>query len=341
MALEHLLHPRVCELGKIKIGGLGETRTSKNGKVFRLPRKDDHFTITTLVRNVSGDLIKDTDLMHELLQDYGDPDGKLRQLPIVLLSDNIEEVMQCSWVWYGGGKCWARSDGQTVTWFGDPKTMSHIDQPFEEPWRPEFADLKNPRGDLLFKLHTVFNCVIASKESRWGGVYKLRTTSRITGEQLYGSMLHIGNLTGGYLQGLPMRLVVRPIQVAPDGKPTTVYVVHCELRGPDLLSVQKEALKLVSCRMENVKQLAEYRKLLAAPGHEIDEVEIAEIQQEFHPEVSQREPIVMPRAIGDATPEPAPEQHEEPTSEPLGRRRYGNQRGEKRQGHRQVPGRDR
>lgn len=290
MALLDLLKPRVIEMGKIKIGGLGEARASKSGGTYRLPRKDDHFTITTLVRNkpVNGDLIPDDELMSALVAEgYADKhDGKLRQLPIMLLSDEMDDILQCAWVWYGGKTVYARSDGKRVTWLGDPKTMKPLKEPKEEDWKPEYADLLDPKGNNIFKLHTTFNCIIAtgSQHSRWGGVYKFRTTSRISGDQLLGSLLFNADLTGGFLRGVPMRLVLKPVQVAPKGQVSTVYVVHVELRGVDLLSIQRQALQLAQTRVANKLKLLEYRRILTAPGSETSLAEIEDLQQEFQPE---------------------------------------------------------
>src|SRR5687768_3771278 len=80
MALEDIFNtlktdgakPRLCELGKIKIGGLGEARQKQGGGTWRLPRKDDHFTITTLYRDARGDLLPDKELMDQLLDEFGD-----------------------------------------------------------------------------------------------------------------------------------------------------------------------------------------------------------------------------------------------------------------------------
>src|SRR5579885_1550416 len=132
MGLGDLLKPRLTELGKIKIGGLGEVRRTQEGREWRLPRKDSFFTVTTLQRTDKGDLAVDRALMDELVAAYGDTDGKLRQLPIVVLSDDPEEILQASWCWYAGKRCYARSDGRTVVWFGDPKTMKAIKEPREE-----------------------------------------------------------------------------------------------------------------------------------------------------------------------------------------------------------------
>ena len=50
------------ERGHIKIGGKGETRQGKSGS-YQLPVKYDHFVITTMVRDKSGNFERDTDLM--------------------------------------------------------------------------------------------------------------------------------------------------------------------------------------------------------------------------------------------------------------------------------------
>lgn len=305
MSLSDLLQPRICELGKIKIGAKEDkVRKTATGKEWRAPVKLDHFLITTMQRTAGGDLVLDSDLMNRLKEKHGDKDGNLRQIPVMLLSNDIEDVMQSAFVFYNGKTVAARSDGKKVTWFYDG--TKRLEKPTEEEWTKEMADSKNDRGVPFFKLHSVFNCVIASNDSRWGGVYKFRTTSRITADQLYGSLLHLQSLTGGILVGLPLMLVVRPIQVAPEGKPTTVYVVHAELRGPDMQAIQSQALKIAEFQLQNTKRIQhaqiEYRKLLVAPGHETgDEAEA--IIEEFTPEqlAAQEAPPTDPLLDGKVT----------------------------------------
>ena len=48
--LSDLIKPRLPELGKIKIGGLGQERQARSGGTYRQPVKDDHFTIKNLHR---------------------------------------------------------------------------------------------------------------------------------------------------------------------------------------------------------------------------------------------------------------------------------------------------
>ena len=299
---------RLVTLGNIKIGGKGAERTSRSGSTFRIPEKHNYFTVTTLLRNPAGDLIEDAPLMKSLVDCYGDPDDRrLRVLPIAALSNDPDDFLQAAYVWYGGKTVGARSDGETVTWFCDPKTGKRLDHPRIEPWNPEYLDMTN--GDAtnpvkLFKTHTQLSCSIASENARWGGVYKFRTTSVITGSQLLSSFTLLRQLTGGILMGLPLMLIVRPCQVAPNGKATTVYVVHVELHGPDLRALQEQARQQALWQLENHKLIADSARqiklLLPPPGHE-SPADAADINEEFHPETAgERAPRHQPDANGTA-----------------------------------------
>lgn len=293
MSLFDIIKPRQVQIGCIKIGRkqTEKPRESASG-VWYAPVKLDHFLITTMNRDGKGQLIPDDELMRQLQLDYGDKDGKLRRIPIRVLSNDPEDIMQSAYCWYGGRTVGARSDGREITWFNDPKSGKPLTEPVTEPFNPAMLDLTNSKGVKLLKVHTVFNCVVAAKDSRWGGVYKLRTTSSITASQLLGSLVHLKGLTGGVLQGLPLQLVIRPIQVAPldasgNKVQSTVYVVHIELRGADLQQIQAQALETAKYQLgfkrEMEKSLAEYRQLLAPPGSEAGH-EAAEINEEFQPE---------------------------------------------------------
>lgn len=289
MSLADILTPRICELGKIKIGGKEQReRTTASGAKWRAPEKHDHFTVTTMHRAPNGDMVADQALMAKLVERYGDPDGKLRQIPIAFLSDDPEDVLQSRWVAYAGKTLMAKcEDGKTLWEYVDPKTKRPHAEPKALAWKDEYADLKDARGASAFKLHSTLACVIAAEDARWGGVYRFRTTSRISGDQLYGSILQIKELTRGVLRGMPLRLVVRPIQVAPDGKPTTVYVVHVELRGADIVAIQRQALEAKRAEVDIAGELravdTRYRALLRAwePENETEE-EVVDVVSEFH-----------------------------------------------------------
>lgn len=322
MALSSLLQPRINELGKVKIGGLGAEKQSRSGGTYRVPAKFDHFLITTMNRGPKGDLIPDTALMNSL-KEFNDHDGKLRQLPIYVLSNEPEDIMQSAFVWYEGKKLAARSDGEMLTIFYDAHKNEWLANPRETEWNPAWRDLKDKKGNRRFKLHTTLNVVIAATEARYGGFYKFRTTSEISANQLYGSLIHLRELTGGILRGLPLRMIVRPIQVCPNGVTSTVQVVHLEMRGPDLMSIQKLALERAQFEVSNRRQLEvarlEYKKMLFPPGVGESTDDQAAIADEFQPEegaegtqgadeqTPQSDPLASALGLGDKAPEPAKE----------------------------------
>lgn len=293
MALRDMLTPRVVELGAIKIGSLGDERKSRSGKTYRLPVKLDHFVITTKYRGNGGVFEEESDLMDSLREEYADDDGHLRRIPIAVLSDDIEDILRSSWVHYRGNKCIARSDGVTLWKYADFKTGEMLEEPEQLPWEEKYEKMTFDSAPL-FKKHTSLDCVISSSKARWGGVYRFRTTSVISGDQIYGSLMHLKQLTGGVLVGMPLMLVVRPMHVSPNGKTSTVYVVHVELHGPDLVGLQTRALELAKFQREHRSQLSsmrrEIRRVMSDPGVDEDEDLQAAIQQEFHPEPHEEEP---------------------------------------------------
>ena len=296
MAIEDILTPTIVEVGAIRIGTLGEERKARGGNsTYRLPQKLDHFIVTTKYRDKNKILVQDAAVMESLRANHADPDGEIRKIPIALLSDDISDSLHASYVCYKGKQCLARSDGKELIVYGDFTTGNMFSEPKIQPWTKELEE-KEFKGKRVFKPHSTFDVVIALAESRFGGVYKFRSGSRISGEQLYGSLCHISALTGGVLVGMPLNLVVRPLQVNPEGiGPTTVHVVHVELHGADLQTLQEKALKIAEFQKDHRIQIGSMRKQMRTltyepgdPSYENDEL-VAELQQEFHPEVEQEE----------------------------------------------------
>jgi hypothetical protein len=274
MALADLLPVSLVEIGKIKIGGKGAARQSKSGGTYRQPEKYDHFVITTLFRDdKTENFVIDTPLM-DALKDHTDKDGKLRSIPILFGSNNLDEVMQTSYTWYIGKTCGARTDGQTITFWSDPKTGNRLPEPKEYKWHPDYLELPDPTSRTpkkLLKRFSTLNCMIASPAARFGGFYRFRTTSEISSRQLYGSLMHFAGPRGlcpGTLRGLPFRLVVRPMPVAPEGKPTIVHVVHVEYMHSDLKALQSAAQEQRKLELEGIQMVVQaeqqYKMLLAA-----------------------------------------------------------------------------
>ena len=115
------IRPRLAEAGKIKTGGLGETRTAESGREYRLPISYDHFVITRNDRDSAGDLVLDRVLMDAIGKLQSDSTSrvemgvKIREIPIVLHSDELEEVFPTSYACYLGKKLHCRGDGEKAT----------------------------------------------------------------------------------------------------------------------------------------------------------------------------------------------------------------------------------
>jgi hypothetical protein len=287
---------RIPELGKVKIGMKEEEeRVSRSGNKWRAPKKLPHMIITTLERDARDDFKLDRELMKKIAP-AGTPESTavkgvpaLTEIPIALFSDRIEDVIDQKFCWYPGKSKGAVCDGETLTVFVD-KQNNPLRTPVKKPCNGEHE------GEG-WKLHTRFDFAIAAGDARWGGVYSFRTTSEITAERLIGSLTRIKELTFGVLQGLPLTLVVSPVQVSPEGKPSTVYVLHVELRGQD---VQKSALATLQTRTQFAAQIeaakTEARKLLRAPGLDDTPEETADVVEEFHPEVLDGKVTTLPVA---------------------------------------------
>jgi hypothetical protein len=257
--------PSLAEGGKIKIGGLGAERTSKAGNKFRMPEKYDHFVITKTTRDDKGDLDVDRALMDALTKDK---DGHIRAIPIVVHSDNLDEVFPTSYAMYNGKQLLCRGDGEKAKRADGTEvkcTCAYLDA--------ERQPICKPHGTL--------HCsIVAPGQAVAGAVHKWRTTSIISIQRLYGSFSQI-LATLGTMRGVPLWLNLQPVQVATG----TVYCCHVELREADVMNVQRRALEAIQMR----KALgtgdidAAYRAMITAPGddHETDE-ERAEIAAEFH-----------------------------------------------------------
>jgi hypothetical protein len=125
--------------------------------------------------------------------------------------------------------------------------------------------------------------------------------------------MQLSELTRGVLVGMPLMLVLRPMQVAPEGKATTVYVVHLELRGADMQAIQNAARAQLAFQCENADAMrllkTRYQQLmLPAPGGE-DDGEAGDIHDEFQPKTqsdttptrNELAPFVPPAAYDTAT----------------------------------------
>jgi len=77
-------------------------------------------------------------------------------------------------------------------------------------------------------------------------------------------------LTGGALRGVPFELIVRPVQVTPEGRAITVFVVHLQIVGSDLLALQSKVRDQLKIELDQARQVAQasatYQRMLTGAG---------------------------------------------------------------------------
>lgn len=276
--------PTLAEGGKIKIGGLGPKKTSSRGNEFRAPVKLDHFLVTTTQRNAAGDLIIDTAIMEALPKGS---DGKCREIPIVLHDDDIERVFPTTLALYTGKKLACRGDHETAVRY----EMKNGERTGNVKEMKCPCDFLNAKTQPVCKPHGTLHCSIRIPgHAVAGSVYKWRTTSLISIQRMIGSLQQILSICGT-LTGVPLQLVLEPIQVTPVGAPaSTVYCCHVELRAADIQQVQRQAIESAQMR-QKVRALVSY----TPPAIDESDDEESEVAQEFHPDIDPND------ATADAT----------------------------------------
>lgn len=289
---------RMAEIGKIKIGGKGEKRTSRAGNEYRLPEKYDHFVITTTEKDSEGNFKPDTKVM-ELLGD------KPRELDIMLLYDEVNLNFPHFYALYSGKTMKCKGNGETA--------VRYLKDGGEEEvtCNPETCEF-HQRGNC--KVNGIFNCVLKQTQ-KVGGVYRFRTTSWNSVNNILGSLHFIKSLTGGVLAGIPLKMVLKPKTTTVEGDngrfQTTVYIVHIEFDGK-VNELQETAFQIAKRRTQNeykLEQVEEFAKQHMITGE--TEEDDMDVNEEFYPD--QVEDVVD---VDSEKPEPEPEEEEKEKQEP-------------------------
>jgi len=270
---------QLAETGKIKIGGKGEERTSRNGGTYRLPVKFDHFEITTLDRDKNGDFIVDKEMMK-----HYPPQPK--SLNIFFLFDDIDMVFPTQYALFSGSECKCSGDGVKANRKLKTGVMEEVDC---DPDTCHFYQNKQ------CKIGGVLNCLISESQSV-GGIYKLRTHSFHSVRNILSSLVLIRSMTNGILSDINFTLSISPKQVNVDGKTTTVHILNLEYKG-----LRKGLLDVVrSIKQERLSFNYDMKKI-ELKSEEIKDMsadEIKDITEEWYPE-SQKEPVITKEVIGD------------------------------------------
>lgn len=276
--------PQLPERGKIKIGKKGDERQGKNGP-YRLPQKDDHFTVTTLEKDAQDNYLPDLGLMQTIAANTGQAAGHLTRIPVRLLYNDPTLNFASRYAAFDGKTVWCSGNGETAMRLGQGGAYAPRTCPCPNLER----DFQGRPGNPKCKIAGMLGVLIDGAPGV-GGVWKFRTTSFNSVDGLTASLMFLASVTGGQLANVPLDLVLAPKRVAdPAGKPQTVYVVGLEFRGTVeqlrdtgyRIALGNEQAKL---RIVDIERDA--RRMLEAPqdpGAVFDGEDSEDVAEEFHP----------------------------------------------------------
>lgn len=264
MAIKNGLSPRFAEVGKIKIGGKGETRKSKEGKDYQLPVKYDHFIVTTTEKGKDGNFVIDKEIMSKL-------GNEPKEIPIRLPFDSIDMNFFTSFQYYHGNKCVCRGDGEHAARIGQDGTEKTIKC---NPQECEYLKAEKCKVSGILSCHIPHSMQV-------GGVYRFRTHSWNSVSNILASLEYISENTKGILQGLPLKLIFLKKSTQEHGNVNVVTIV---LDGMEMM----KARDLAWLEFENRTKLGLDMKLLENKardaGFNTDTDDPEDVQNEWYNE---------------------------------------------------------
>jgi len=277
MAIKKGLNPRFAEVGKIKIGGKGDKKTSANGKEFQIPVKYDHFVITTTERDKSGNYVIDNEIMKQV-------GNEPKEIPIRLLFDDIDLNFYTSFQYYAGAKLLCKGDGENAE-------RTHQDGITKvvkcDPETCEFFKSEK------CKVSGILSCAIAGN-SEIGSVYRFRTHSWNSVSNILAALNYFSENTNGILQGLPLKLKMIKKATAEHGN---VNVVTLVLDGLELMQMRQQAFLEYENRMKLGIDMKQLETRARQSGFlEIDHDTEKDIEEEFY----SHEPIIIKEVGADS-----------------------------------------
>lgn len=286
------LTKRFAEIGKIKIGGKGETRKSKDGKEYQLPVRFEHFVVTTTEKGKDGNFIIDNEIMKQLGQEP-------KEIPIRLPFDSIDMNFFTSFQYYHGKKCLCHGDGIDAVRITKDGTEKKIKC---DPSTCEFLQEEKCKPSGILSCHVPFSMDV-------GGIYRFRTHSWNTVSSILAALEYIKDNTRGILQGLPLKLKFLKKATQEHGNVNIVTIV---LDGIEMMKMRQLALE----EFENRVKLGVDMKLLENQardaGFEIDTDDPADVEAEYYlPTVENTDDI-----IGVTAEDAAEKLKEEPKKQP-------------------------
>jgi|GEM_PF-4704038 len=235
---------------------IGEVRES-GGKTY--PSKLDHFKLKRRSQEGGKHWVTDEGLQAKVANGFDDWSGrhwkgygpKPQSVPVVLFSDNPEDVLVSGLAWYGAGRrfCWA-TEFLGVDW-GDEQAPAHCQLArYEKPKNMTDADWKvikayhHSKGHLCKPLScpnyqwptAAYKCkrfavlrFILPFAPTVSGVAEFRTTGKASCIALENSVRRFQAELDGMLAGVPLILVMQPYSVlTPEGKQQTQWEVRLD-----------------------------------------------------------------------------------------------------------------
>lgn len=262
MAIKKGLTPHLAEIGKIKIGGKGEKTVSKNGKSFCLPKKFNHFVVTTTEKDETGNFIIDEKIMQVL----GD---KPTEIPIRLPFDDIDLNFYTSFQYYHSKKLICNGDGETATRINKDGIKKEVTC---YPEKCEF--LQSSRC----KVSGILSCYLPSS-MLVGGIYRFRTHSWNSVSGILAALNYFSKNTNGILQGLPLKLKFLKKHTEDHG---SVGIVTILLDGIELQKMRSLACDEISDRKKLGIDILSIQDNARVSGFLDSTDDPADVEEEFY-----------------------------------------------------------
>lgn len=281
--------PRSAEAGKIKIGQLGAKKTSGKGKEFSQPerlesREGPFFVVTKTLRGTGNDtnFVRDSALM-KALEKYAevDSDGakRLRQIPIMLDSDILEEIAPHRLAMYRGTNLFCTGDGSGK----DAATRWEGNVPRQVDCPCDFLRKADAKGVKCKPNLALWCTIVAGDQTRLGVRHAFRTTGWNSIKSIiYG--LETIQAQVGTICGIKLWMVVKwDLKKDGDGTTRRVPVVHVECRTNDLMSLRREAIASARTRLEVIQLQNPAVLALSVPAVNETKATQAEVAAEWYP----------------------------------------------------------
>jgi cell division septation protein DedD len=266
------MQPGLTEVGRIKIGSKGELITTRGGKAFQAPKKQDYFTVTTIQRGTDNNFIRDEAIHTQI-------GAKPKEIEVRLLFNDPWANFQSRYVAYDGKSAWCTGDGHEATRRNELRSTNRATHKVACTCEHLLPDGEEPRCKINGRL-----AVLLEHGHTVGGVWTFRTTSWNSIRQLQDSLRLLAFATKGQLAGLPFVLTIRPKQVTmADGRVNTIQVVGIEYRG-SFQELRQEAERAAASDVKygrRIRTLDAEAKLLTAPIDADDED--GDVISEFYP----------------------------------------------------------